>query len=488
MRRLTLERTTLVVALVLAFAIAVRPAVDNDLWWHLRTGRWMVDHQAIFRHDVFSYTRAGAVRQPSDWLSQLGLYGTWAAAGLTGVALLTAGLATAGMALILRACEGPALLRGAVVTLAAAASSLFWSARPQMATFVLTALVVAVLTSLRRSDGRGAAKLWLLVPLFAVWSNLHLGWFYGLGVMWATVAGELVERLRRRPALPPAALRTLAAVAAACSLAVVANPVGPRIFGLVLTQVDVGRRFIEENQPTSIRDVAALPFYLMLGLVVTVLALRLRRVSLTDVFVVAGTAVAAQTSVRTVPLFATAAAPVLSHHVAALVAARRERGAAGCVPERNAGPSERPTGSAAVNAVLLAGVMAVAAVVATDRLSAANVDTTLRREFPVAATDWIRRNRPPGPMFNTFDSGGYLIWELPQYPVYIDGRADLYADDLPRYARLLAGTGWEEEFDRRTIRLALVDTDRPLAKAMTADPHWRVTHRDRRATVLVRQG
>jgi hypothetical protein len=31
-------------------------------------------------------------------------------------------------------------------------------------------------------------------------------------------------------------------------------------------------------------------------------------------------------------------------------------------------------------------------------------------------------------MFNSYNWGGYLPWEIPEYPVFIDGRADLYGE------------------------------------------------------------
>ena len=476
-RWLTFERTTIVVTLVLAFAVAVRPAVDNDLWWHLGSGQWMVDHGTILRADPFSHTRLGAVRQPSDWLGQLGLYGTWAGGGLTAVTLLTAALATAGCALIVRACRGPVLLRAALVTLAAASSSVFWSARPQMVTFVLTAAVVLAVERLRQGPRPESQRwLWALVPLFAFWSNVHLGWFYGLFVLWAVVLGELFERLRNRRALDVSSWRTLSLVSAASLLAVMVNPVGPPIYRLVLTQVDVGRRFIQENQPPSPADPAALPFVLMLVGTVAVLAWRWRRLSVTDVLLVGGTAVAALVAVRTVSLFATVAAPVLSRYLSG-----RDDMAAEAAGERE--PADVST---ALNVGLVLVVVGLAVLMARARLAPASVHTELRQEFPVEAVAWIEENRPPREMFNTFDWGGYLIWQLPGYPVSIDGRADLYADELQVYARILAGQGWENEFQRRRIGFALVPTGGPLARAVTAHPAWRIAHADRQATVLVR--
>ena len=84
-------------AIPLVVAIATRPAIDADLWWHLRSGQWMADHHAIIRADPFSHTRRGVEREPTDWLSEVGLYGLWAAVRLPGIALVVAALATGGV-------------------------------------------------------------------------------------------------------------------------------------------------------------------------------------------------------------------------------------------------------------------------------------------------------------------------------------------------------------------------------------------------------
>lgn len=486
LRRLTFERAVLIAGTLIVIAIATRPATDPDLWWHLRSGQWMIDHRSILRADPFSHTRRGAVREPTDWLSELGLYGTWSLTRLPGIALLVALIATAGMALIVRACQGPVLVRVGVATLAASASSVFWSSRPQMVTFLGTAVVVLAMAWVRRvgvEAGRSVRRLWLLVPLFALWSNLHLGWFYGLGVLGATMVGELMERARGRRALTPSALRTVVAVTAASVVAVMVNPVGPRIWSVVVTQVDVGRAYIQENQPPRLSEAVSAPFFLMLAVTCVVLAVRWRRVSATEVLLVAGSAAAALTSVRTVPLFATAAAPVLSAHLSALLAVRRPdvrrtRARAGDVT---------PSQAAAFNAGLLLLLALLVTGQTARELGRRNVDSDMARRFPVAATAWVQAHDPPGELFNTFDWGGYLIWKLRDYPVSIDGRADLYADDLDTYVAVLAGKDWQRLFARERIGVAIVPVDSGLARAAGTDPGWRVAHRDRVAVVLVRR-
>lgn len=42
--------------------------------------------------------------------------------------------------------------------------------------------------------------------------------------------------------------------------------------------------------------------------------------------------------------------------------------------------------------------------------------------FPVHTVEFIRRNHPPGKLLNPSNFGGYLIAELPEYPVAVDGR------------------------------------------------------------------
>jgi hypothetical protein len=58
--------------------------------------------------------------------------------------------------------------------------------------------------------------------------------------------------------------------------------------------------------------------------------------------------------------------------------------------------------------------------------------------YPVAAADYIRQHQLPQPLFNSFPWGGFLTWYLPEYPVAIDGRTDLYGDDFNiQYAKVM---------------------------------------------------
>lgn len=474
--RTSTSRAAVAVLLLLVFLIAVRPAVDNDLWFHLRTGQWMVDHHRWIGVDPFNHTRPGVARVQTDWIAQLGLYGLWVAGGGTLVALYTAALATAGSAAIYVATRGPQLVRLYVVALSAAASSLFWAARTQMYTFVLTAVTVAALARWRATPRRW----WWLVPLFALWANCHGGVSFGVVVVWATVVGELGNRfVRRTEPLPDGALRTLAGVAAACTAVISLNPSGPRIYALPFDQLSSSVRFVEEVQPPSITDAAAAPFFVLLALTVVALvasAVRSRRVDLVEVLLVLGAAVLALRVVRAVSFFATVAAPVLAAHVGRLIEARggRTRGEV----------TVSPAFLGVVAAVVAAAVVAGTAV----KLDGDRVDERLAQDYPVAATRWLNDNDPPKELFNTFDWGGYLMFFAPEYRVSIDGRTDIYDDYLETYAATIAAEpGWDRELDAEGIGTVLIDTDSPLAGALTGDGGWEVAYTDPVATVFVRR-
>ncbi len=71
-------------------------------------------------------------------------------------------------------------------------------------------------------------------------------------------------------------------------------------------------------------------------------------------------------------------------------------------------------------------------------MSSGGVGRGLERGFyPVREAEWILREKPPGPLWNSNGAGGYLLWKLepeknPQWKVYTDGRQPLFRTALQR--------------------------------------------------------
>jgi hypothetical protein len=138
----------------------------------------------------------------------------------------------------------------------------------------------------------------------------------------------------------------------------------------------------------------------------------------------------------------------------------------------------------------LAAALVVGAVLVTApiRVGSSRVDEQRDAMFPVAATQWLVAEAPPGELFNEFDWGGYLMLHAPDYRVAIDGRTDVYDDFIDVAIATADGApGWEAELDREGVNVALLHTSSGLSTALRDDPGWVVGYQDDLASVFVRR-
>lgn len=486
-RWLTLERLLAALTLIAVFAMAARTPLDTDTLWHLRAGEWQVEHRALLRTDVFSWSRAGQEWINHSWLSQLVLYGVYAALGDLGLALYTALLATAGMAFVYRACEGSAIVRAFVIVLAAAAAAVFWSPRPQMMSFLLSCVVLYLLWEHRR----GRDRLWLIPPIMALWANLHGGFAIGFVLMVLALLGEGVRWLiegvlfpvretAERPTLRPA-LR-IGVVGLVSAAAVALNPYGPRMLAYPFQTVGIGvlRDFIQEWAAPDFHQPQTWPFiWLLLGTLILA-GLSPRRLDWRDAVMVGGTAYSGLLAGRNIAVFAIAAAPVLALHAEAWLVAHAIR----------FDLRRPPRGAlAALNWLLLALALAAGAVKLGVALDRTTVEQAQRDLLPVHAAAFLEHEQPPGPLFNSYNWGGYLIWARREYPVYVDGRTDLYDDELLRayLNTAFAQPGWDEHLNKIGANTVLIETSSPLAQVLLLSEGWERAYRDDLASVFVRE-
>ena len=112
------------------------------------------------------------------------------------------------------------------------------------------------------------------------------------------------------------------------------------------------------------------------------------------------------------------------------------------------------------------------------------VDTHLRQTFPAEAVEWIKSNRPEGRLFNEYAWGGYLIWALPEYPVFVDGRTDLYGDEIiGDWSEVISGGGdWQAILERWQVGLVLVAPGQPLERELDREG-WKDLYRDKTAVI-----
>jgi hypothetical protein len=117
------------------------------------------------------------------------------------------------------------------------------------------------------------------------------------------------------------------------------------------------------------------------------------------------------------------------------------------------------------------------------------LDRAISSEYPVNAVNYLRLHPEPGPLYNNLGWGGFLMWYMPDYPVAIDGRNDLYGDELDKlfYASQSADSGYLSDPYLNEAGVVLLDASMPLAKILTADPRFQLVYQDSLAVVFGRR-
>ena len=492
------RRLATAILFIAVFAMAARAPADSDTWWHLQAGRVTLESGRILQTDVFSHTRQGQPWVNHSWLSQIILYPLFHHFRYFGLGLFQALVVTLAFAFVYAQMEGNVFVRAFIVVLAATTSAVTWIARPQLLSFLLTAVLCYLLYLYK---WRRLNRLWLIPPLFVLWVNLHAGYALGFIVLVGFVAGEALNNLLawvspgEEPVVSWRGLGLIALISLLSFLCLSINPNTTRMWVYYLDTVRIGalRDFIQEWRSPDFHPLYTQPFIWLLLATLAAVGLSGRRVDGVDLALVAGFTYASLLAGRNMGPFALVAAPVLSRHASRTIErwlrVARERDWLR-PPWRVSRPPS--VGLALVNWLLLALVLVAAGVkVVLPLRTEFNVENE-RRTLPLHAIKWVREHRPPGPMFNSYNWGGYLIWQLwPDYLVFVDGRTDLFGDELlGQYLQVhFARPGFQEVLDEYGVNFVLTEaggfTDNFLA---LDDDRWTLAYSDDIAVIYVRSG
>ncbi|MDZ4767800.1 MAG: hypothetical protein SGJ24_01610 [Chloroflexota bacterium] len=479
LRRLTIERTTLLILLLLVFALAARVPVDTDTWWHLRSGETIVT-DGFIRADTFSHTLYGAPWVNHSWGAQIILNTAWQIGGMTGLVIYMAGLTTAGMGVIYAMCAGNTYVRAFAIILGAATAAVFWSPRPQMLSFFLSAVSLYLLFLYKY---RATDRLWLYPPLMALWGNLHAGFAIGFIFLGALVVGETLNRLFN-PSKAGTGWRgigKMALVGVVSVAALLINPVGLQILAVPFQTVGIGalRNFIQEWNSPNFQGRETWPFIALLLGVFAASGISRRRLDWTEFFLIGGTAFMGLLAGRNIAVFAVPATPILTFFVDDFL---RERGWVLQTIRR-----VKPR-MVVVNVILLLVVLFATVIKTISVVLPRIVDQAMTAALPVEAVAYLKREGAPGALFNSYNWGGYLIYALRDEPVFVDGRTDLYGDTLlTRYlTTAIGGDGWRETLDEYAIGTVLIETQSGLARRLRDEPGWTLDYSDDLAVVFTR--
>ena len=260
------ELLVFILMLLMVFIMAARAPLDSDMWWHLRAGEQTWNDGSPLRVDLYSHTRYGEKWVNHSWLAQVGMYLLYRMGGFAALNFVTALLAALSMGIIYLQMEGPALMKTGLVILGSLVAAVVWSPRPQMMSFFLLAITFYILNLYRR---KGENRLWVFIPLFILWSNLHAGYTLGLMAIGLTIAGlvlDIVFDPETSNHLSWKKILELVGWGAVSGFAVLVNPNGLDTWLIPFQTVNVEalRQFVVEWSSPDFHDVTQQPFLWML--------------------------------------------------------------------------------------------------------------------------------------------------------------------------------------------------------------------------------
>jgi len=459
---------------------------DADVGWHIRTGDYILDHHAVPYVDLYSFSKPAAPWYAWEWLTDVMDSGLHRIAGLKGIVLMAAILiALFALSMVRRmvARDAHLFIALAVALVGVGGSSMHFLARPHLLTLLFLSISVWVIEEDRR---RPSARIWWLVPLAVLWTNLHGGFLALIVVLGLATVGTAIEAWFNFQGTIRDAVR-YGKLTLACSAATLVNPYGWNLHRHVAEYLrsDWIRNVIQEFQSPSFRSENMLQFEALLLVGLIVAGAQFRRWKVVEGLWIVFWAHMALGSVRHAPLFVAITAPIIAgqlstwwNHWTAHVKKNSLPGILNLMAADALKGFRRTSVWPAVAVVVL---MLMGAPIKWPQDFPEFV-------FPVKIvrthTDLILKSR----VLTTDQWADYLIYVNPAQKVFIDGRSDFYGPEVGNdYLRLTSGAwDWRQLVDKYRFNLALLPVDSALTQILKLAPDWRVLEDDGKRILLVR--
>jgi hypothetical protein len=346
--------------------------------------------------------------------------------------------------------------------------------------FFSVILFTITLTQLFAAQRSGRTRVLYCLPLvFLLWANIHIQFIYGLAVIGLFAGVNLLQQvgLRRqmyRDSLQTPTLPVLApfAVLAVCILAACVGPYSYHLYheAFVISQSKIMYKIIRELQALSfeypnqyVELLLAAGAYFAIGWKKKIDPFKFALLIFATVF--------AFRTWRDAWFLCVIAAAIIVDFPA---------------PEQKA--SEDSIRPAEWVAVTVASIVLLLAGARSTDFTTRGLDHVISGEYPVDAVNFLRRNPVGGPLYNSFDWGGFLIFYMPQYPVSIDGRTDLYGDAANEqyYSTQEADPLYVNDPVLSEAGVVLLKKKFPIATQLLLDRRFRLVYRDELAVVFAR--
>lgn len=401
------NRLTRLLVYVYAINAFFYMGADPDLWGHILFGEEIWDAGSIPKTDPYSYTAPNHVWINHEWLMELLFFFIYDSTGSTGLLAfrLVLGMTIIHLLSSLYFRRASNLLVYALhfILLIHVIASGF-AMRPQLITFLLTALLVVILQHF--FEGRHRVILWMPL-LILLWVNSHGGVVLGMGLLGMVT---VVEWLQHR-SFQISHVKWLTGALALSGLALLINPYGYQLLWFMLETIP-RQRIVTEWQPITIFDTSRLPFKVMVLLFLLTFFSKIPKRGWELAIIIFAIFYGFKHARHSV-LAGILMTPYLPLHLASLVENWKAQKISRPLPKF-------------VQALLLSAMALFIVFQLTFNYEKfrqnkfeIQVDPTY---FPIYAVRFMQENNINGNILILFDWGEYVIWKLPKSKVSVDGR------------------------------------------------------------------
>jgi hypothetical protein len=408
------------IILLLLFAISfldlIEPISDSDFFWHIATGRWIVDNKALPEKDPFSYTtpNINTTREKfiltSYWLSQVSYYTLYYLFGYPGIMGLRVFIFLAIAYLIykrsdIRGIPAIIYLPLILITMLIFSMNYKWE-RPQVFSFVFFGLLLYLFDEIKNGK---RYSLYLVPPLMIIWANMHGGFILGQGVLFIYILNEIIRGLFSKKQLDKRIVMT-------SIIGIITGFINPNTYGAIretLTTESTITVGITEYMSTIefFKSTGALhiPIYwIILALSFIAVFYQIKRgIEIKDILLLSVFGYFSFKYVRYIAFFIIYAVPFIGVFLQSL----------------------RWKKAVSIATVSVSLILCIAAMIRYNTfMNIKNIDAFMSGNFvasfyPEESINFILENNPKERLYNYYDWGGYLIWRLyPEKAVFIDGR------------------------------------------------------------------
>lgn len=480
---------------LLIFLMGLSKIADYDIFYHLSTGKYILETGKINQIDPFSFTVGNTSLSIQSWLAGVIFYCIYTIVGLNGLIIFKAILLTLVFFILYKTMQvtgEKGYLTLFTLIVVAFVVRFRMSIRPHIFEFLFLAIFFYVLNVYKF---RAKNYLFILPIVQLFWVNIHGSHILSLMIPLIFLVGEgiaVYSGNREAPIFTKKQFINLTLTIVALVIATLINPAAFKafLFPFFLTGQTLYMQNIQEWQPLRLVHLIDLDygirytwgFSLLLILCLSVFVRQFKKIDFTELLTFFAFLYLAVKGIRLLPEFAIAVGPVVVRGLNLFsftkISSRLER-------------------IKFITPLILTACIGIIfyLVVLNSKTYAFGLGLK-ERVFPVMAGDFLRHNNIQGNMFNSIGYGGYLIWRLfPEQKVFIDGRNDVYNQDF--YKSYLDGhlshNVWQRVVKDYDIEWVILEYSRDYAKKeriahLIENPEWALIYWDREAIVYAKRG